>query len=348
MCRFFNVDTLDVVDFNILSKEEKDALRNYDLTFGIRRRYEYKGNVSYFSGVRDDPRRDASLNEYAATIKKLTVPAHHVVFIDGHKERSIERAWESDWNRMAGFYEYRYALVNNGFNVSKINLSGQDIPSFTDILVIADPQLAFSHEELQKLKAYVDKGGNVLFASEARWSQITKPIQDLLGISISSTEVQTIEGKVTAPEFKSFGINNAYSIELNSSASIETNTERGFKSKAVLSADGKNLMLALQREINGKQQKIIVSGDADFVSDKETLKNKRVMAVLPGEMLSKSIFYWLSNGDYPVKLIPRVAKDKNASLSNEKVSLYKLLYIWIFPFIILFTGGFVFWRRRQM
>ena len=149
----------EIKDIKELDPKDQEALGRYDMTHGVLENFIYKDKQAFFRKSRDDQWHDAHEIDYATAFKTLAHSAYQVSFIKGHKERSIERAWEQDWNRMAKVWEHRSALVNNGFLVNDFDISSEDITEDTDILMILDPMLAYSEEELSKIKSYIDKGG---------------------------------------------------------------------------------------------------------------------------------------------------------------------------------------------
>ena len=109
------------------------------------------------------------------------------------------------------------------------------------------------------------------------------------------------------------------------------------------------IALALERPKNGKQQKIIVVGDADFAADKVIMENSRTPNPFTANTLFyKNIFRWFTAGEYPLLFETITGSDNTIIMSNAKEKVYKIVYIWIFPFALLFIGGFIFWRRRRM
>lgn len=102
--------------------------------------------------------------------------------------------------------------------------------------------------------------------------------------------------------------------------------------------------LALTRQINGKEQRIIVSGDADFMSNAEL---KRDMPRVANFYFNTALFNWLDNGQFPVNTSRPDSKDNRVTVSVDRVSLLSIWYIWVLPFILLIIGSVLLIRRKR-
>jgi ABC-2 type transport system permease protein len=95
--------------------------------------------------------------------------------------------------------------------------------------------------------------------------------------------------------------------------------------------------LALTRQVNNKQQRIIICGDADFMS------NSRVV----GSFLTRGIYSWLDEGKFP-NYTPRPdPKDNKLKIKAEGVEMLKIIYIWVLPVLILIGGTILLIRRKR-
>jgi hypothetical protein len=102
--------------------------------------------------------------------------------------------------------------------------------------------------------------------------------------------------------------------------------------------------VALSRKIMGKDQRIVISGDGDFISNAElSLANKR------GEnrYYTYGMFRWLSNGLFPVDVSRPEALDTDLKISSQQISGLTLLCKWIIPAIIAVLGAITLLKRRR-
>ena len=95
------------------------------------------------------------------------------------------------------------------------------------------------------------------------------------------------------------------------------------------------LALALSRPVADREQRIIVLGDADCLSDGE-FNHKRAMLWASNYVLVQGGFDWLSNGEAPINIT------RPASIAVS----YTHLLIGVFPGLLLFLYLFIWLRRR--
>ena len=103
-------------------------------------------------------------------------------------------------------------------------------------------------------------------------------------------------------------------------------------------------VLGLSRTINGRQQKIVVAGDADFLSSAELT---RVNLQTCNFDFSTAIFSWFANGEFPIDSSRPPAKDKRLDLTDSGLTLLKILLMGIFPGLLLILGSILLIRRKR-
>ena len=109
-------------------------------------------------------------------------------------------------------------------------------------------------------------------------------------------------------------------------------------SKAGFEGDGFITMLAMHRNVGQKDQRILVAGDADFIS------NIRSMQV--GKYAS--YFYgWLSNGEFPVYLPGNPPPDNRLKLGPDTAKTFRIIYIYILPGAVLLFAAVLLIRRKR-
>jgi ABC-type uncharacterized transport system involved in gliding motility auxiliary subunit len=97
--------------------------------------------------------------------------------------------------------------------------------------------------------------------------------------------------------------------------------------------------VALEREVNGKEQRILVIGDGDFLSN-AFLGNGGNLD------LGINLIRWLSSDDQLLNIPARTAQDTRLELSPVMGALIGIGFLLVLP--ILFLGaGVVIWLRRR-
>lgn len=94
--------------------------------------------------------------------------------------------------------------------------------------------------------------------------------------------------------------------------------------------------LQLTRQVKGKEQRIIVSGDADMLSN--------AASTGPSELL----YSWLNDNRFPIYTpIHFPPKDNRMLISNQWAAMQKIVYVWVVPAIIQAAGILLLIRRKR-
>lgn len=105
--------------------------------------------------------------------------------------------------------------------------------------------------------------------------------------------------------------------------------------------------LALTRKINNKEQRIVVTGDADFISN----EGARMISVEGIGTVNYSFimasFKWLSQGEYPIDTQFPLPKDRRLNLTENQRSWLELFSIYVLPGAILIFATVLLIRRRN-
>jgi len=100
----------------------------------------------------------------------------------------------------------------------------------------------------------------------------------------------------------------------------------------------------LTRPINGKEQRIIISADADFMSSMELSRGNPATANF---LFNTALFGWLSNGEFPIDVTRPESKDQVIYLDGNDMPMLRAVFIWIIPAMIAFMGIVLLVRRKK-
>ncbi|MBO9632552.1 MAG: Gldg family protein [Chitinophagaceae bacterium] len=104
-------------------------------------------------------------------------------------------------------------------------------------------------------------------------------------------------------------------------------------------------VVALSRNVNGKEQKIIVTGDADWLSNGELgLRRKELPA--GNFYLINAAFSWMSDGEVPVDMRRDPPLDRSVTISTGGWSVASFLLKWVLPCLLIACGVLISIRRR--
>lgn len=102
--------------------------------------------------------------------------------------------------------------------------------------------------------------------------------------------------------------------------------------------------LALTRNVNGKEQRILIFGDTDWMSLGEITKTR--YSGVANNSLTTIMCQWLCNYEYPV-YFPRPAQpDDKIYLEYKDKNMLNWVFLILFPALILITYLFVWFKRR--
>ena len=100
------------------------------------------------------------------------------------------------------------------------------------------------------------------------------------------------------------------------------------------------------RQINGKEQRVIVVGDADCISNKELSISREGYKSANYSLITES-FRWLSDGKFPIDVRRPEPKDNKLNLTADLIPHIKILFMGIFPSIMIFICIFIWAKRRK-
>ncbi len=103
-------------------------------------------------------------------------------------------------------------------------------------------------------------------------------------------------------------------------------------------------VIGLTRTINGKQQRIVVAGDADFLSNAELGRTNLRACNFD---FSTALFSWFSYGEFPIDTSRPKGKDNGLSLTNAGMTSLRILLLGILPGFLLLGGTVLLIRRKR-
>ncbi|THU34761.1 ABC transporter [Niastella caeni] len=95
--------------------------------------------------------------------------------------------------------------------------------------------------------------------------------------------------------------------------------------------------LALTRQINNRQQRIVVCSDADFMSN---LRNNE-------SFMGRAFYSWLSEGAFPIYTPRDDPKDNRLNISSAGAKTLRVVFVWILPALVLLFGSILLIRRKR-
>jgi ABC-type uncharacterized transport system involved in gliding motility auxiliary subunit len=305
-----------------------------------------------------------------ALLQLATANERWVSFLSGHGERAPEGIANFDLGT------FGKALNQHKIRALPLNLATlQAIPDNTNLLVIAAPTVPLMDGELNLIKQYIDKGGNLLLLTDPNNPQLNLLLAEL-GIHVlpgtlvdGNSKLYNITDPsfVLASEYIKHPITKGF---LNITvyptvAALEADADSPFKVTAFLSSSkqswtetgevsGKirfdagtaekagplNFAYTLTRNINkDSEQRIVVIGDGDFLSN-------TYIGNVGNLDMGLRIINWLIHDDRFIDIPAKTTPDSSLQLGNMVIAVFSFGFLIILPLALLIIG-FVVWRRRN-
>ena len=328
--------------------------------------------------------------EISAAMKRLIVKPPKVAFLTGHGERDVNNVGDRDYFSFANNKTFRYALINQGFDVISLDLSrGGTIPVDVDILVIADMRIPFTEQEQQAFDQYIARGGNLIIAGEPGRQAVMNPLVEPFGVRFmpgmlvqptKDFNVDLIQCDVTKAAAE---MTYAYErllkkknkITMPGAVGLDYTTDKGFRVQPILTtADsgcwnepsvqraselkdplslGTGIVgqayptaLALDRQSGGKEQRIIILGDADCISNAELMMFRKGIDASNYSLITES-FRWLSGGEFPINTRRPDPRDTSVSMELPSMIWVRIGFLGVFPLCFIVCGIVVGYRRKK-
>lgn len=384
ICRVENLNFKKVLNAKLFKERYMDLSQEYNKFLRL---IITEGKDSVILRTYNDQSKLASEAEISVSLKTLVEKKKKVGFSVDNSDRDIYNRSSRGYSAFANDKWFRQSLLNQGFTTQKINISEDGIPSDLDILVIADLNTPLSVDAINKVRKYIDGGGNLFILGEYTKTNNMNNILEILGLRFSDgllvKESKHHPETLIAADFTEDASNryiyyNGYNIAkkevaMPTTLAINYSEVKDFSLTEVLRTKDKSwieyettdfidgeftvnedigehmgiytTLLNMERTINGKNQRITISGDSDFISNEELIKNrvgidKRNYSVILGT------FRWLSNDIYPIDTSHPDSIDDEIYLPNWSRKWLSIFFSFIFPISFLLFGGYTIYRRQ--
>ena len=344
------------------------------------------GNQTFLR-IYDDQMILPGETEITAAMKRLTMETlPKVGFLQGHGERNNRLRGDRNYNRFAGDKPFRYALVNQGFDMTDVSLD-KEVPKDVNIIVIADMRVALNASEKANLDQYVARGGNLLILGEAKRQQAMDELIAPFGVSfIPGTLVDTSGTNlddfiISRPTEKASDVSYVFGqmkknkrvVTMPGAVGLDYTTDKGFEVTPIFVTDSlcwneletTNFIddsVKLNTAI-GETQKSFTTGLA--LSRKIGNKTQKIMILGDADCISNGeisiqrqfiyaanysvvmgSFHWMSDSEVPIDVRRPQSKDDATNLDKAGMSSLKVMLTWGFSGL-LFIAAIILWIRRR-
>lgn len=329
-----------------------------------------EGDLVISSGLRQERTNTYSEQAFTETLARLArLDEQWIVFASGHGERSPAKKANHDVSDWAGVLEKR------GFKVQTLNLVEYEIPTNTGVLVIASAQIDYQSLELAAIKTYVEAGGNLLFLLEPETPPALGELARTIGISLIPGTIvdplslahgidnpafilvtryndhQALEDfEYTSVFFHATGLLDRAPLGWESQRLMLSSKQAWSETDALegnvafeQSADFMGplpLGLALTRQLNAREQRIVAMGDGDFLAN-AYLQNSG------NQDLGVRLIEWLAHDDAMISVPTRTAEDNALNLAVWHQAAIGFMFLVALPALFALNGLVIWWRRRR-
>jgi ABC-type uncharacterized transport system involved in gliding motility auxiliary subunit len=292
---------------------------------------------------------EASLTQ--ALLQFAENKARWVSFLTGHGERSPTGIANFD----LGLFNKHLAQRN--IKTQRLNwVQTGALPDNSAVLVLATPRVALLPGELQRIQQYVSQGGNLLLLTDPD-APYLQPIEQQLGLTKLPGTLLDNSGQLYGlndPHFVLVSQYNAHKITQGfenitvypTAAALAVTQKTDFQTVAIFSHHAESqgalpLAYALTRNLPNKpQQRIVVVGDGDFLS------NTFVGNVGNREM-GLRIFNWLTHDDRFVDIPIKIAPGRSLQLSPLALGTLSSFFLVGLPLLLIGSGLMMGYKRQR-
>ncbi len=321
---------------------------------------EYAGRAEHLTQINEQ--------QVSSTLLRLAhTKSQRVMYLSGHGERSLEGGANFDLGVPFGA-----KLKQNGYQLGALNLAlAQEVPNNVSTLVITQPQADLLPGEVDKLLRYVDRGGNLLWLIDAEPLHGLERLAEKLDLVLTpGTVIDPAATEMRAPATWSIGASytphpitrnfnlitafpGARRLAWNEGGDWQRHALIEVAARGWVSRSGKPkfdkahdtpgpvvIATALQRNVQDREQRIVVVGDGAFLSNSFAGNGGNID-------LGVNMVNWLAGEENLITLQPRGSKDSNLTLSKTQLGIIGIGFLFVLPLGLMCWGIFLWWKRRR-
>ena len=307
-----------------------------------------------------------------------------VGFLSGHGERDCAKSGDRDYQRLVQERTYRQALINQGFGIRSVTLDREipaevnilvvadmqtalsagemaNVEKYIarggNLLIAGDIRRQEAMNPLVGLFGVQFAQGQVvqlhdnftpdfLFAYPSDGlGQLSYMFEDMAGKMVTMPGAVALNydgtGDFQAMPVLESGMQDSWN-ELETVNFIDEQPELNLQAGEEPASSC--LALALTREVAGRQQKVMIFGDADCISNVE-LKAYRKEIPSDNNSFILGVFHWLADGKYPVDVRRPESPDNQLSIGVDGMKIARYAF---YAFSVLLLGIYLFlWQNRR-
>jgi len=304
-----------------------------------------------------------------------------ITFLTGHGERDLQ----GEANHEAGTFGAE--LKRKGLKVQALNLATTPtIPDNVSVVVVASPQVDLLPGEVELLRTYVSKGGNLLWLTEPGQTGGMQALAEDLGIEFlpgvivdATTQLFGIDNPafVLIPEYPAHSITRDMNVVtlFPHAVALDRNPEGSWQTTVLLATLDRawSETSPLEGEIRFDEGTDEHAGPLEIgfaltrlpdtdASDAETeaAGGQRIVVIGDGDFISNAflgnggnlelglnIIHWLTHDDEFIAIQPKAAPDQTLALDRSMQIAISVGFLVVLPLALLSAGLLIWLRRRK-
>ena len=324
---------------------------------------------------RSEKLRDLNEESISNSIQRLVLQGDRwLASLIGHGERRFDQPANHDLS------EFGDELQTKGFKIENLDLTqGLQVPDNASLLILAGPRTELLEGEINLLLDHIERGGNLLWLTDPAGDASTSNLQalaDKLDITIlpgtivdASAASLGLDNPAYAivPQYPDHSVTTSFNLltlypyaaalQMKESSNwihtpILNTLERAWNETGEIKGEVQpdsdqgerigplSIGLALERQQAGRNQRIVVVGDGDFLSN-AFLGNGGNLD------LGINLIRWLASEDQLLNIPARTAQDVRLDLSPTQGAIIAIGFLIILPILFISTGVVIWLRRRR-
>ncbi|ODT65188.1 MAG: ABC transporter [Nitrosomonadales bacterium SCN 54-20] len=292
-----------------------------------------------------------------------------VVTLSGHGERRLDGIGNRDLG------EFGQQLTAKGFRIQPLNLvTTPEVPTNTSLLVIASPQADLSEGEVDRILAYIERGGNLLWLLDQQPLHGLQPLAEKLELTLTpGVVIDPQAGQLKAPV--TFSVGTTYGehpitrnfdyltvfpfarqitinendtwhsvslVEAGENGWVETGDLKvGIAFDAMYDVSGPvSIAAVLSRTVNDQEQRVAVIGSGYFLANAYLGYGRNLD-------FGVNLVNWLAGDEDLIAIQPRTTIDNSLTLKEPTLTIIAWGFLIVMPLIFLGSGMMIWWRRKR-
>ncbi|HID83364.1 MAG TPA: hypothetical protein EYH06_01185 [Chromatiales bacterium] len=344
--------TLEFVDIKLQRLQNKDSL-------------DQRGQLVLEYNNKSETLHNLEQNQLISSFYRLAQGKQQwIVFLEGHGESNLLDTGSQGASKLASI------LKKQGYKTYSHNLvRSPTIPDNADMLVIAGAQKNFLPAEIKIITDYLQQGGALLWLHDDENLHSLEPLLEILPVEFlpgtivnADPAIQKLIGSEHPAVFPVINYNNhplAKDMDgqtvLAFARAVESTGQPPWQVKSFLQtleaswnetgslqghvkhdADNEqggplSVGLSMQRPIGEQQQRIIVIGDKDFMTNE-------LIGYGRNSELATRLFNWLGQNKIQFQISQQPIPDAKLEINPAKLNIIAVVFLLLLPLIFLFVG----------